>query len=90
MAKSVDSHGTPIAWPATRMEAYLDWDWFNGRVWELTMSDFPNHVHLQSARQGLYNVAKKKGLRIRTTMIGDSLYFQVKTQLEPKDADDQS
>ena len=74
MARTVEK------WPGKTVAAWFDWDWFNGEIWEITHEDLPTHQDLRSARQGIYNISKRSGVPVRTTVVGDSLFIQKKEE----------
>ena len=74
MARTVEK------WPGKTVAAWIDWDWFNGEIWEITRDDLPTHQDLRSARQGIYNISKRSGVPVRTTVVGDSLFIQKKEE----------
>lgn len=74
MARTVEK------WPGKTVAAWFDWDWFNGEIWEITRDDLPTHQDLRSARQGIYNISKRSGVPVRTTVVGDSLFIQKKEE----------
>lgn len=76
MAKQIET------WPGRSVEAWFDWDWFNGEIWEITPDDVPTHTDMRSARQGVYLISKKHGIPVRTTVKDGNLYIQRKKELK--------
>jgi hypothetical protein len=57
--------------------------WFDGRIWELTSKvDFD--VNIDSLRVCMYTAAKRRGLRVRTSLTrnGESLVIQAEKEEE--------
>ena len=59
-----------------QLEAKLPWDkWLDGRIWQLTQGvDFK--IKLDSFQQKAFQVAGKKGGKLRTNIRGNSVVLQ--------------
>jgi hypothetical protein len=49
---------------------------FDGKVWEITLSDFPQAKSLESIRGGMKTTAERRRMKLQTRIVDDKLYVQ--------------
>jgi hypothetical protein len=72
MAKKVN------AWPTTSNSTRYPWDqWLDGNIWALTKGDdFDQNT--EHFRAQVYIAARNRGVKARTTRLGDVLHIQAR------------